>query len=78
MNNSKGNAMIKRTLVFSLVILLFCGCAYKSYDPENPEEYDRYWKQEKNRKGSILYPLTDEAREEYLKKKYGDAWRDYK
>jgi len=54
---------------------LFIGCSWKAYDPENPEEYDAYWTDEKNRKHSILYPLTEESKEEELKRQHGDEWQ---
>ncbi len=66
--------MIKKALTLLILSQLIIGCSWKAYDPENPEEYDAYWSDEKNRKQSILYPLSEELKEEELERIYGDEW----
>lgn len=55
--------MVRLLLITLSLALSSCG-AYKPYDPQNPDEYNHYWNDDKNRKNSILYPLTEEYREE--------------
>ena len=56
--------MHKKILAFLLIGILFSGCSWKSYDPDNPEEYHDYWAKEKNRKNSMLYRVVGEDKEE--------------
>ena len=61
----KGDCVIfKKILVSLLLIILFCGCSMKFYDSDNPEEYDRYWKNERHKKDSILYRIVGEKKED--------------
>ena len=56
--------MYKKILVSLLLIILFFGCSWKSYDPDNQEEYYRYWEKERNKKDSILYQVIGEEKED--------------
>jgi hypothetical protein len=47
-----------------LFLLLSQGCSFQAYDPERPEEYTKYWADEKNREESILRFFIDEKEEE--------------
>jgi len=44
------------------VFLTGCG-AYHAFDPQKPDAYYQYWKNEDNKQTSIVYPLTTECRE---------------
>ena len=61
--------MVKLVLILLSLVVSSCG-TYKPYDPKNPDEYNSYWNDNKNRKNSILYPLTDEYREEKEGRQY--------
>ncbi len=53
-----------KALLIAMLTSLLGGCAFKFYDQDNPEEYEKYWRDENNRRESILYPLTVEGRGE--------------
>ena len=44
--------------------LTVSGCSWQSYNKDNPDEYSKYWENEENRKGSILYSFTYEYAQE--------------
>jgi hypothetical protein len=53
---------MKPILIFVVFLVLCIGCgSYKEFDPAHPHDYDEYWKNEDNRKNSILYPSTSEC-----------------
>jgi uncharacterized protein YceK len=54
-----------------LPVLTLCLClglsgcsSWQAYDKDNPDEYMTYWQKEENRKDSIVYPYTDEYKQE--------------
>lgn len=53
--------MHKYTAIFLIIIVLFGGCSWKTYDPDNPEEYDEYWTDEENIEDSILHQIIKES-----------------
>lgn len=64
-NEAAEGAARMRTICLAIVVICFLsgpGCAWKAYDPEHPREYSDYWNDRDNRRNSILYPFTDEAR----------------
>lgn len=54
--------IFSRALLISMIVSLLSGCAYQAYDPKDPDEYEKYWKKEENRRNSIFYPITQEGR----------------
>jgi hypothetical protein len=48
-------------MLVALVVGL-CGCAWKAYNPLDPAAYWEYWSKEGNKRQSLLYYWTEEAR----------------
>ncbi len=52
---------------------LLTGCtSFMPYDEQQPEEYQRYWRDQGNIKRSILYSFTDEAKKEREDRRGGE------
>jgi outer membrane biogenesis lipoprotein LolB len=52
--------------VFCSAVLLLASCATPyPYDPENPQDYADYWKnQDKLKENTLIYPYSEECKEE--------------
>jgi len=67
-----------RPLISFMLALFLCGCSLHPYDPDNPEEYYKYWKQEENRQSNIIYSLSSDPEvQSPERRKYGEEWEDY-
>ena len=65
-----------RNFFYILSILYFTGCAYKEFNPCNPEEYEKYWKEHKEE--SILYDGSDDVRKKKKMQEKGIFIKDVK
>jgi len=48
-------------LIFPSIFLAGC---WKTYDEKKPDDYYKYWQNEKDKKTGIIYPGTEEYKEE--------------
>ena len=58
-------------LYYLIIFLILNSCAYMPYDPENPDEYNRYWIQEEEYKEDNLiniFPNECSREDEIIKR----------
>lgn len=58
---------VLKAIPFACLLMISSGCFWKSYDPDNSDDYHKYWQE--HRKDSLLYPHTEEYTEETEGKK---------
>lgn len=61
MNLVQRHHAIKISIMVLCVVVFFYllyGCAFKSYDPNNPADYYNYWGNKDNIRYSPVYPFT--------------------